>query len=88
MQALLSAPNPDDPLDETVAAKWKSDEASAISQGAGQSFSCVQVSVLMLMCVRVFAVWAPHSQAMDSTVRFRKLEGIHGPCLICCAARD
>ena len=42
IQALLSAPNPDDPLDETVAAKWKSDEASAISQGA-QTIRCAFV---------------------------------------------
>ena len=30
IQALLSAPNPDDPLSEKVAAAWKEDEAAAL----------------------------------------------------------
>ncbi|KAJ2507179.1 ubiquitin-conjugating enzyme E2 N, partial [Coemansia sp. RSA 2049] len=30
IQALLSAPNPDDPLDNEVAERWKSDEKLAI----------------------------------------------------------
>lgn len=30
IQALLSAPNPDDPLDNTVANHWKNNEAEAI----------------------------------------------------------
>jgi ubiquitin-conjugating enzyme E2 N len=30
IQALLSAPNPDDPLDNTVAELWKSDEKEAL----------------------------------------------------------
>ena len=30
IQALMSAPNPDDPLDNTVAELWKSNEAEAI----------------------------------------------------------
>ena len=30
IQALMSAPNPDDPLDNTVAELWKSDEAEAM----------------------------------------------------------
>lgn len=30
IQALLSAPNPDDPLDNTVASLWKSDEKEAL----------------------------------------------------------
>ena len=33
IQALLSAPNPEDPLDDSVADHWKRDEASAIAQG-------------------------------------------------------
>lgn len=33
IQALLSAPNPDDPLDNGVAEHWKSNEKSAIEQG-------------------------------------------------------
>ena len=34
IQALLSAPNPDDPLANDVAEKWKTDEAGALSTGA------------------------------------------------------
>ena len=30
IQALLSAPNPDDPLDNDVAAVWKNDESKAL----------------------------------------------------------
>ena len=33
IQALLSAPNPDDPLANDVAEKWKDDEAQAIETG-------------------------------------------------------
>lgn len=32
IQALLSAPNPDDPLNNAAAEQWKSDEAAAIAQ--------------------------------------------------------
>ncbi|CAM6027830.1 unnamed protein product [Sphagnum balticum] len=32
-QALLSAPNPDDPLAENIAKHWKSDEAKALATG-------------------------------------------------------
>lgn len=31
IQALLSAPNPDDPLDENIARAWKEDEAAAVA---------------------------------------------------------
>ncbi|KAH8931307.1 hypothetical protein BDL97_19G013600 [Sphagnum fallax] len=31
IQALLSAPNPDDPLAENIAKHWKSDEAEAVA---------------------------------------------------------
>lgn len=31
VQALLSAPNPDDPLDEAVARQWREDEAGAVA---------------------------------------------------------
>lgn len=34
IQALLSAPNPEDPLDTGVADHWKTNEASAIAEGA------------------------------------------------------
>ena len=33
IQALLSAPNPDDPLDNQVAEQWKVNEAQAINTG-------------------------------------------------------
>jgi hypothetical protein len=33
IQALLSAPNPDDPLAENIAKHWKSDEAEAVATG-------------------------------------------------------
>jgi ubiquitin-conjugating enzyme E2 N len=33
IQALLSAPNRDDPLAENIAKHWKSDEAEAIATG-------------------------------------------------------
>jgi len=33
IQALLSAPNPDDPLAENVAKHWKSNEAEAVETG-------------------------------------------------------
>ena len=31
IQALLSSPNPDDPLDENVARQWREDENAAIN---------------------------------------------------------
>ena len=34
IQALLSAPNPDDPLANDVAEQWKSNEVKAIETGA------------------------------------------------------
>jgi ubiquitin-conjugating enzyme E2 N len=34
IQALLSAPNPDDPLDNNVAEQWKNDEARALQNGS------------------------------------------------------
>lgn len=37
IQALLSAPNPDDPLANDVAEKWKSNEAEAIETGELQN---------------------------------------------------
>ncbi|CAK9263197.1 unnamed protein product [Sphagnum jensenii] len=33
IQALLNAPNPDDPLAENIAKHWKSDEAEAVATG-------------------------------------------------------
>ncbi len=34
IQALLSAPNPDDPLAENIAKHWKENEAEAVTTGA------------------------------------------------------
>lgn len=42
IQALLSAPNPDDPLAENVAKHWKDNEAAAVATGMfGSGFSCL-----------------------------------------------
>lgn len=38
IQALLSAPNPDDPLANDVAEQWKTNEAQAIETGDGFTF--------------------------------------------------
>jgi len=35
IQALLSAPNPDDPLADNVAKHWKANEAEAVETGEG-----------------------------------------------------
>lgn len=42
IQALLSAPNPDDPLAENVARHWKDNEAEAVATGACHAPSAVQ----------------------------------------------
>ena len=34
IQALLSAPNPDDPLAENIAKHWKENEQEAVATGA------------------------------------------------------
>lgn len=39
IQALLSAPNPDDPLAENVAKHWKSNEVEAVETGECALFS-------------------------------------------------
>lgn len=36
IQALLSAPNPDDPLSENVAKHWKTNEVEAVETGNSQ----------------------------------------------------
>ncbi|KAA3675587.1 ubiquitin-conjugating enzyme E2 N, partial [Paragonimus westermani] len=38
IQALLSAPNPDDPLDNEVAAHWKQNEQEALDKGQSLAF--------------------------------------------------
>ncbi|MCD7448891.1 ubiquitin-conjugating enzyme E2 N [Datura stramonium] len=38
IQALLSAPNPDDPLSENIAKHWKSNEAEAVETGSARFY--------------------------------------------------
>ena len=45
IQALLSAPNPDDPLSENIAKHWKSNEAEAVETG------------MSLLLVRLHKCW-------------------------------
>ena len=40
IQALLSAPNPDDPLAENVAKHWKDNEQEAVATGKRPPISC------------------------------------------------
>ncbi|KAH9778955.1 ubiquitin-conjugating enzyme E2 35 [Citrus sinensis] len=40
IQALLSAPNPDDPLSENIAKHWKTNEAEAVETGALYKVFC------------------------------------------------
>ncbi len=40
IQALLSAPNPDDPLANDVAQQWKENEKLAIETGTGEVVWC------------------------------------------------
>ncbi|CAK9201967.1 unnamed protein product [Sphagnum troendelagicum] len=42
IQALLSAPNPDDPLAENIAKHWKSDEAEAVATASVVSWAWEQ----------------------------------------------
>lgn len=45
IQALLSAPNPDDPLSENIAKHWKSNEAEAVETGTcGSPFFHISVA--------------------------------------------
>lgn len=38
IQALLSAPNPDDPLSENIAKHWKTNESEAVETGKNIMF--------------------------------------------------
>ena len=49
IQALLSAPNPDDPLANDVASIWKSNEAAALRTGAA---ACVCLCVFVMAAKR------------------------------------
>lgn len=46
IQALLSAPNPDDPLAENVAKHWKQNEIEAVATGKLHSFMQLGLSLL------------------------------------------
>lgn len=50
IQALLSAPNPDDPLAENIAKHWKSNEAEAVETGE----CSLSISGLGLRRVKLF----------------------------------
>jgi hypothetical protein len=56
IQALLSAPNPDDPLANDVASIWKSNEAAALRTGAA---ACVYLCVCTVGVMGRF--WLQHS---------------------------
>ncbi|KAF5460918.1 hypothetical protein F2P56_020754, partial [Juglans regia] len=49
IQALLSAPNPDDPLSENIAKHWKTNEAEAVETGSQITLSLQQRSGLVYM---------------------------------------
>lgn len=38
IQALLSAPNPDDPLSDNIAKHWKANEAEAVETGKSMNY--------------------------------------------------
>lgn len=50
IQALLSAPNPDDPLDNQVADQWKHNEAEAIKTGKFK----IKFEILIMMAILCF----------------------------------
>ena len=48
IQALLSAPNPDDPLSENIAKHWKANEAEAVETGkCSGNFSFVKMKMFI-----------------------------------------
>jgi len=46
IQGLMSSPNPDDPLDESIAEHWKNDEDDALRVGASR-FSQARADFLL-----------------------------------------
>lgn len=48
IQALLSAPNPDDPLANDVAEQWKANESAAISTGLSGSQNNYTITILLM----------------------------------------
>lgn len=66
IQALLSAPNPDDPLSENIAKHWKSNEAEAVETG-NLSFHYVPVQSRTL---KAFAI-CPWFSFLSSTLQLK-----------------
>lgn len=52
IQALLSAPNPDDPLANDVSEQWKTNEKLAIATGTLPLLSSVMLATLYVLCSR------------------------------------
>ena len=60
IQALLSAPNPDDPLSDNIAKHWKADEAEAVETGNFIRFWCyfdVTEQVVTSLCLPIKEVY-------------------------------
>lgn len=71
IQALLSAPNPDDPLADNVAKHWKEDEKAAIETGEQQHD---------LLCVTVYRMGLDTTggSPADSPAAMEESSGRHG----------
>jgi hypothetical protein len=69
IQALLSAPNPDDPLANDVANHWKSDEKAALETGAIRSL-CVWHTACVVYCSVSVLAWLTLAAARQWTRRF------------------
>ncbi len=63
IQALLSAPNPDDPLDSNVAEQWKRNEQEAIRIGMCFSLTRARVRVLQPKNGRAPTRWTASEQS-------------------------
>ena len=50
IQALLSAPNPDDPLAENVAKHWKENEQEAVATGDAYPLSMYTMGCSVYLC--------------------------------------
>lgn len=82
IQALLSAPNPDDPLAENIAKHWKDNELEAVATGSPclLSLGSLLASSLTPLCVRSARVGAAVRAAMiDNFCRSRQTTARHEP---------
>uniref|UniRef100_A0A8C2Z7S0 Ubiquitin conjugating enzyme E2 N n=1 Tax=Cyclopterus lumpus TaxID=8103 RepID=A0A8C2Z7S0_CYCLU len=84
IQALLSAPNPDDPLANDVAEKWKSSEVEAIE--IGERYDLVYYTFHPGRCnlrgscsLCVFCFFLLHSQVMDQALRWKQKLSVEQP---------